>query len=96
MGDQDNVLASLFKEGQDKCIASIILNGYNIREKAVLGDAGAMRSFILKQGNLWDEWSTRTELKLISQDGRESRIRVAAHPADDESSGLIEFLPNIN
>ena len=96
MGDANNVLAILYKEDQGKRIASVILNGYNISERASLGNAGAMRSFKLTHGELWDQWSRREELNLMAQDGREARVRIAAHPSDEDSFGLIEFLPDIS
>jgi len=97
MGDQDNISAIIYHtKNESKPTASVILNGYNINAGSALGHIGAMRSFKLKHGDLWDEWSTRVELHLVSQDGREARVRVAAHPADEDSFGLIEFLPNSN
>ncbi len=90
--DTKSISAFIYKKGNNqKQLARISLNGYNIKESAQMGH-GAMRSFKLKQGDLWGEWSTREQLDLITQDGQESRIRIAAHPAGEDATGLIEFI----
>ncbi|MCA9959703.1 MAG: hypothetical protein KC443_11750 [Anaerolineales bacterium] len=75
-----------------KLVANIVLNGYNIEQGGPIGRHGAMRSFIILDGDLWDEWSSQKMLTIRSGNGNESNIRVAALPVDDESYGLIEFL----
>lgn len=77
---------------QKKLVANIVLNGYNIEQGGPIGRHGAMRSFIIVEGDLWDEWSAQQPLTLRSDHGNESMVRVAALPVDDESYGLIEFI----
>ncbi len=92
MSDANNISAVIFKDDQAEQLAFVVLNGYNIRLSDTLGKAGAMRSFKLKQGTVWDAWNTRQILKIVTKDGRESRIRIAAIPAEKDGAGLIEFL----
>ena len=93
MSDTNTVSAIVYKrDSNEKQLAVVSLNGYNIKSSEALGHTGAMRSFKLKQGALWDEWSTREELDLITKDGREAKIRIAAHPAEEDAAGLIEFI----
>lgn len=75
-----------------KPVARVVLNGYNIDQGGPLGHEGAMRSFKLLEGDLWQEWATQTPLLLQSELGQQSKIRVAALPAESESFGLIEFI----
>ncbi len=77
---------------QNKTVARVVLNGYNIDEGGPLGHEGAMRSFKLVEGDLWQEWAAQAPLLLQSESGHQSKIRVAALPAEPESFGLIEFL----
>ncbi len=73
-------------------VAKVVLNGYNIEEGGPLGMNGAMRSFKLLQGDLWQEWSAQESLFLRTGAGINNEIRIAALPADEEGFGLIEFL----
>lgn len=77
---------------QKKRVASIVLNGYNIEEGGPIGRHGAMRSFIVVEGDLWDVWAGQQEITLRNDMGQENKVRVAALPVDSESYGLIEFL----
>ncbi len=77
---------------KQKLVANIVLNGYNIEQGGPLGRHGAMRSFMIMKGDLWDAWSAQQPLTLRGDDGQESAIRVAALPVDDDSYGLIEFI----
>ena len=73
-------------------VAKVILNGYNIDHAVSLGDLGAMRSFKIVDGDLWDEWNEQTAVVLADANGQKTLIRVAALPSDDDSFGLIEFI----
>lgn len=78
--------------GNGRQIATIILNGYNIAATNLLGQTGAMRSFKMVKGDLWEQWSNQSFLLIRAQTGQEAKIRIAALPTDDESAGLVEFL----
>ncbi|RMG92600.1 MAG: hypothetical protein D6706_16580 [Chloroflexi bacterium] len=73
-----------------KMIARITLNGYNIPSGAA--GRGAMRSFHLVAGDLWNYWHYQQPVVLTLPNGKYRLVRVAAIPADEESAGLIEFL----
>lgn len=93
MGDQQNNTPAVIYDGTNgKQIANIILNGYNISAGGPLGKTGAMRSFRVVDGDLWDHWSESKLLMIRSEDGRVADGRVAALPAEEDSFGLIEFL----
>lgn len=77
---------------RNKTVARVVLNGYNIDQGGPLGHEGAMRSFKLVEGDLWQEWAAQTTLMLRNARGQQSEIRVAALPAEIESFGLIEFM----
>ena len=51
-----------------------------------------MRSFKLVQGDLWSEWAGQQSLILVSDDGQQCTVRIAALPVEEESFGLIEFI----
>jgi hypothetical protein len=73
-------------------VAQIRLNGYDIRAGVCTVPHGAMRSFRMVTGDLWAPWNIQAPLILCDNKGREAAIKVAALPAEDDSSGLIEFL----
>ncbi|MCA9973638.1 MAG: hypothetical protein KC425_25670 [Anaerolineales bacterium] len=77
---------------QEQRVADIVLNGYNISAGGPLGSRGAMRSFKVIEGDLWDQWHAQANLVLRHESGQASDVRIAALPVDDESFGLIEFL----
>lgn len=80
-------------DGQRRGIVAVIqLNGYDIRAGVCTVPHGAMRSFRMVTGDLWAHWNVQAPLILRSDGGIEAGIRVAALPADADSSGLIEFL----
>ena len=89
---KESALLHVFHPPQKKAIAQVILNGYNIDQAESLGSLGAMRSFKIIHGDLWDEWDAQTAVILIDEQGQETRVRVAALPSDEESFGLIEFI----
>ncbi len=54
--------------------------------------SGAMRSFVILDGDLWEQWNAVATLRLRHETGTEVSIRVAALPVEDDGYGLIEFL----
>lgn len=94
MSETNNTGATVFERGsQDKePVARIILNGYNIAAGGPLGKLGAMRSFKVVEGDLFEAWSLGTLLTVHAEDGRTATIRIAAHPAESGSAGFVEFL----
>jgi len=95
MGDneeQDSVVLTIYHRHQKKEIAQVILNGYHIGQEVTLGSLGAMRSFKIVRGDLWEQWNRQTAVALTSDDGQEVMVRIAALPVDDDSFGLIEFV----
>ncbi len=75
-----------------KVVARIALNGYDIQAGSLLPSTGAMRSFVLLTGDLWDHWNAYAPLRLRNEAGASVAIRVAALPVEDDGYGLIEFL----
>ena len=73
-------------------MARIALNGYNIDSGGALGMSGAMRSFRIIKGDLWDQWNNQETLIIRGDDQTEARIRIAALPAEDDSFGFVEFV----
>lgn len=92
MSDTNNTNAIVYDGESGRKIALIILNGYNISAGGPLGKTGAMRSFKIVKGDLWDEWSERRSLMIRAEDGRTADALVAALPAEADSFGLIEFM----
>lgn len=92
MGDQNNTKAIIYDGENGKELAKIVLNGYNIAAGGPLGKTGAMRSFCVLDGDLWDHWSESRLLMIRAEDGRVADGRVAALPAEEDSFGLLEFL----
>ena len=82
----------VYSKANKKDIAKIRLNGYNIPAEQSLGQQGAMRSFSVHSGDLWESWSCQEELILHDKNGRKAPVRIAALPAEEGSFGLIEFL----
>lgn len=91
---QQDVFATVTVEenGQAKTIARIILNGRNIAEGTVFGRSGAMRSFKLMKGRLWDHWYTQTPVDVWDASGNYARARIYALPTSREGTGFIEFI----
>ncbi len=92
MADANNTRAVVYEAESSKPVAKIILNGYNIAAGGPLGKSGAMRSFKLIDGDLWEAWHLGKFLHVRAEDGRSGVIRIAAHPAEDGASGFVEFL----
>ncbi len=77
---------------RNKVVAQVVLNGYGIKSGHLLREHGAMRSFKIVKGDLWDYWNVQTPLTIRANDGQQATIKIAALPTDDDSFGLIEFL----
>ena len=75
-----------------KPLATIVLNGYNIAGGGPLGMSGKMRSFKLVKGDLVTPWEYGHVLSIQDDTGRETAVRIAALPADEDSAGLVEFI----
>jgi hypothetical protein len=73
-------------------VARISLNGYDIEAGGVFPSTGAMRSFVVVEGDLWDQWNAVETLTLVNETGRKVDVRVAALPVEEDGYGLIEFL----
>ncbi len=75
-----------------KRVARIALNGYDIHAGGLFPTSGAMRSFVMLEGDLWEQWNAVETLTLKNESGNQVSIRVAALPVEDDGYGLIEFL----
>ena len=73
-------------------VARIALNGYDIHAGGLFPTSGAMRSFVLLDGDLWDQWNAVESVTLKNENGSQVMVRVAALPVEDDGYGLIEFL----
>jgi hypothetical protein len=51
-----------------------------------------MRSFIIVDGDLWDQWNAVKTLSLKNTRGTAVAVRIAALPVEDDGYGLIEFI----
>ena len=82
----------VYDSKKNHLVAKIALNGYDIKAGGLLPSTGAMRSFVILQGDLWDQWHAVAPLRLRHETGIEVAVRVAALPVEDDGYGLIEFL----
>lgn len=82
----------VYKLRTDKPIARVVLNGYSIEQNQSLGRHGALCSFRIVEGDLWEEWHGQTHLVLRTQTGQEAAIKITALPVEVNSYGLIEFI----
>lgn len=57
-----------------------------------MGMSGAMRSFRLIKGDLWDQWNNQEILLVRGDNHPDAQIRIAALPAEDDSLGFVEFV----
>lgn len=73
-------------------IARIALNGYDINAGGLFPTSGAMQSFVLLDGDLWDQWNAVEPVSLKNETGAQVPVHVAALPVEDDGYGLIEFL----
>lgn len=88
----NNTNAVIYEENGTRPLAQVVLNGYNIAAGGPLGRSGAMRSFKIVEGELWEQWNRGVSLQVRAEDGRVARARIAAHPAEEGAAGFIEFL----
>ncbi|MEM7117595.1 MAG: hypothetical protein AAF614_34505 [Chloroflexota bacterium] len=82
----------VFDTEKANVVANVVLNGYNIHNSGPLGKQGAMRSFAVLKGDLWDSWNQQQILVLKDENGKEASIRIAALPVESDGYGLIEFV----
>jgi hypothetical protein len=73
-------------------IARISLNGYDIKAGGLLPSSGAMRSFVIQSGDLWEYWNACAPLMLHNETGLSVSVRIAALPMETGGYGLLEFL----
>lgn len=83
---------AVYDSQNEQPVARIALNGYDIKAGSLLPKTGAMRSFVILEGDLWDSWSSVATLRLRHETGMDVPVRVAALPVEEDSYGLIEFL----
>ena len=89
---KNEIQVIVHRVGGKKPIAHISLNGYNIEPGGALGMSGAMRSFRIDRGDLWDQWNTQETLLIRGDAHPEAQIKIAALPAEDDSFGFVEFI----
>ncbi|MCA9872719.1 MAG: hypothetical protein KC441_03670 [Anaerolineales bacterium] len=82
----------IYDTQKNQVVARIALNGYDIKAGSLLPATGAMRSFVILEGDLWDQWNAVATLRLRHDTGAEVAVRVAALPVEEDGYGLIEFL----
>lgn len=83
---------NIYDPRSGKLLASIALNGYDIGAGSLFPSSGAMRSFVLLKGDLWDQWNAVEAVTLKHETGQYVPVRVAALPVEDDGYGLLEFL----
>lgn len=82
----------MFDAQQNRLVARISLNGYDIKAGGLLPSTGAMRSFVVLHGDLWESWNACANLSLHNETGAAVPVRIAALPVEDDGYGLLEFL----
>ena len=92
MASTNSETVLIHRKNEERPIAKVILNGYNIKAGGSLGTSGVMRSFKLEQGDLWEAWSKRAVLTMRDGIGNEANIRIAAYPAEEGGTGFVEFI----
>jgi hypothetical protein len=88
----DENTLEVYKPNANAPVAKVVLNGYNIEQNDSLGRHGAMCSFKIVDGNLWEEWDGQTQLLLRTHTGQEAPIKITALPVEADSYGLIEYI----
>ena len=83
---------NVYENQNSNLVARISLNGYDIHAGGLFPTSGAMRSFVMLDGDLWDQWNAVESLTLKNESGEQVSIRIAALPVEDDGYGLIEFL----
>ena len=92
MTNQLTAALDVYDTNNKKLVARIALNGYDIHAGGLFPNSGAMRSFVLLDGDLWDQWNAVESINLKHENGEHVLVRVAALPVEDDGYGLIEFL----
>lgn len=82
----------VYDNQNSKLVARIALNGYDIHAGGFFPTSGVMRSFVLLDGDLWEQWNAVESVTLKNEQGAHVTVRVAALPVEDDGYGLIEFL----
>jgi predicted NUDIX family NTP pyrophosphohydrolase len=82
----------VYETRNNQLVARISLNGYDIEAGGLFPNSGAMRSFIMVDGDLWEQWNAVETLLLKNQQGASVSARIAALPVEEDGFGLIEFL----
>ncbi len=82
----------VYDSQKNQLVAKIALNGYDIKAGGLLPTTGAMRSFVILDGDLWTQWNSVATLRLRHETGTELAVRIAALPVEADGYGLIEFL----
>jgi hypothetical protein len=82
----------VYDSQKNQLVAKIALNGYDIKAGGLLPTTGAMRSFVILDGDLWNQWNSVSTLRLRHETGTELAVRIAALPVEVDGYGLIEFL----
>jgi hypothetical protein len=88
----DENTLEVYKPHINAPVAKVMLNGYNIEQSHSLGRHGAMCSFKIVSGDLWEEWNGQTHLLLRTHTGQEAAIKITALPVETDGYGLIEFI----
>ena len=92
MTNQLTAALDVYDTHNKNLVARIALNGYDIHAGGLFPTSGAMRSFVLLDGDLWDQWNAVESVSLKNENGVQVLVRVAALPVEDDGYGLIEFL----
>ncbi|MBP7997729.1 MAG: hypothetical protein KA314_19000 [Chloroflexi bacterium] len=92
MSHKNEIQVQVHRTNGKKPIARIALNGYNIESGGPLGLSGAMRSFRIIKGDLWDQWNNQELLLVRGEEHPDAQIKIAALPAEDDSFGFVEFI----
>ena len=85
-------ILNVYHPSQKTELAQVRLNGYNIDQTGTFGSLGAMRSFKIIEGDLWDEWNEQTAVILTDNGNHTTLIKVAALPTEEGAFGLLEFV----
>ena len=83
----------VYDESENKVVAQVVLNAYNIEGAGPLGEQrGVIRSFKIEKGNLVEHWNNHQSFTLRDERGDFARARIAAFPVEQAAYGLLEFI----
>lgn len=82
---------TLYQLGHATPIAHITLNGYQIDQTNGPNQRGALCSFRVVRGNLWQAWHQQRPLLLQTAVGQQTPIKIMAMPTESNGYGLLEF-----